>query len=114
MVDRKIKFKEFLMAKKLTAIIVLFLVSTLSSSLFAAQPQNTGPDMIKLKMGKKTLDFTHRKHQKLTNNQCWECHDKNNGKIPKWGEPTAHKLCIPCHDLNEKGPINCKECHKKK
>ena len=84
-----------------------------ATTLLAAQPQNLGPKTIKLKMGTKTLEFTHHKHQKAVNNQCWECHDKNTGKIDNWSEATAHRLCIPCHDLNEKGPINCKGCHKK-
>lgn len=79
----------------------------------AAKSENPGPEVIKLKMGKKTLEFTHRKHQKLSNGQCWECHDKKLGKIENWSEATAHKLCIPCHDLNEKGPVTCKSCHKK-
>jgi len=97
----------------------LFLVTVLAAALFcaaelqAAQPQNTGPNVIKLKMGSKTLDFSHVKHQKLSNNQCWECHDKDSWKIDGWNKSTAHKICIPCHDLNEKGPVACKGCHKK-
>lgn len=81
--------------------------------LFAATPENIGPKTIDFKMGTKTIVFTHRKHQQLVKNNCWECHDKKNGKIANWGEATAHKLCIPCHDLNEKGPVVCKGCHKK-
>lgn len=89
-------------------------ISLMSSSLLlAAAPENKGPKVIEMKMGKKTLNFTHHRHQQLTNNQCWECHDKKYGKIEGWGEATAHKLCIPCHDLNEKGPVACKSCHKK-
>jgi predicted CXXCH cytochrome family protein len=93
---------------------MIFSLLIFSSSSFAAAPENSGPKIIKLKMGKNILDFTHHKHQQLTKNQCWECHDKQIGKIANWGESTAHKLCIPCHDLNEKGPINCKGCHPKK
>ncbi len=89
-------------------------ISLISSSLlFAAAPENRGPKIIDMKMGKKSLTFTHHKHQQLTKNQCWECHDKKMGKIEGWGEAAAHKLCIPCHDLNEKGPVTCKGCHKK-
>ena len=79
----------------------------------AGQPENRGPATIKLDMGAKVLTFSHHKHQKITNNQCWECHDKKIGKIEGWSKATAHKLCIPCHDLNEKGPVSCKGCHKK-
>jgi len=96
--------------------ILLFVagISLFSSSLlFAAAPEDRGPKNIEMKMGKKTLNFTHHRHQQLTKNQCWECHDKKKGKIDGWGEATAHKLCIPCHDLNEKGPVACKSCHKK-
>ena len=114
MVDKNKKHEEFTMPRSLAFCIVLFSLFILSTSLFAAEPENPGPKIIKLKMGKKTVDFTHQKHQQLTNNQCWECHDKTTGKITNWGEATAHKLCIPCHDLNEKGPIKCKGCHPKK
>jgi predicted CXXCH cytochrome family protein len=93
------------------AVVVLFFCA---AELQAAQPEKKGPTTIKLQMGSKTLVFSHQKHQTLTNNQCWECHDKSVGKIDNWGEATAHKLCIPCHDLNEKGPISCKSCHNKK
>ena len=92
----------------------IMLLSLLNAStVMAAKPENSGPKIITLKMGEKTIKFTHHKHQKVTNNNCWECHDKKNGKIDNWNEATAHKLCIPCHDLNEKGPVNCKYCHKK-
>jgi len=96
----------------MTRLVACFLLFTviLTVDLFAANP---GAPVIKLKMGNKMLEFTHLKHQKLTKGQCWECHDKTPGKITNWSEATAHKLCIPCHDLNEKGPISCKGCHKK-
>jgi predicted CXXCH cytochrome family protein len=92
---------------------ILSLLLLFALTVFAASPENKGPQIIKLKMGKKTVDFTHHKHQKVTDNNCWECHDKKNGKIDNWNEATAHRLCIPCHDLNEKGPVRCKGCHKK-
>lgn len=91
----------------------LCLVLISGTLIFAETAGKNGPKTIEFKMGAKTIAFTHHKHQKLTKNNCWECHDKTNGKIPNWGEATAHKLCIPCHDLNEKGPVMCKGCHKK-
>jgi predicted CXXCH cytochrome family protein len=96
-------------------LIALLLLSplVLTTTTFAAQPDKIGPEIIKLKMGKKSLEFTHHKHQKLVKGQCWECHDKKLGKIDNWSEATAHRLCIACHDLNEKGPVICKGCHKK-
>lgn len=101
------------MTKYLFCSTALFVSLLFAAPLLAAQPQDIGPKTIKLKMGTKSLVFTHHKHQKAVDNQCWECHDKNVGKISNWSEATAHKLCIPCHDLNEKGPINCKGCHRK-
>lgn len=101
------------MTKYLFCLTALFVSLLFAAPLLAAQPQNIGPKTIKLKMGTKSLVFTHHKHQKAVNNQCWECHDKSVGKISNWSEATAHRLCIPCHDLNEKGPINCKGCHRK-
>lgn len=101
------------MLRQLTLLCLFSSLLVFSSSLHATEPQNIGPKIIKMKMGKKALEFTHHKHQQLTNNQCWECHDTKSKKIESWGESTAHKLCIPCHDLNEKGPITCKGCHKK-
>ncbi len=94
-------------------LLAVFAVFLCTAQLQAAQPKNIGPSVIKLKMGKKTFEFSHLKHQKITGDNCWECHDKKNGKINNWGEATAHKVCIPCHDLHEKGPTACKGCHNK-
>lgn len=92
----------------------VLLVSLMFASVtIAAKTENIGPQMIKLKMGKETIEFNHHKHQKAVNNKCWECHKKESGVIENWSEATAHTLCIPCHDLNEKGPVECKGCHKK-
>ena len=105
--------RGILMNKYLFGSLALFAALLFATTPMAAQPQNNGPKIIKLKMGTKTVDFTHHKHQQAVNNQCWECHDKKNGKIDNWSEASAHRLCIPCHDLYEKGPINCKGCHRK-
>ena len=35
------------------------------------------------------------------------------GKIAGWGKESAHTICIPCHDLDDKGPVECHQCHKK-
>lgn len=74
-------------------------------------PPNAGPDMIKLKMGDKTLNFQHKKHQDSTNNECFHCHKPQEWKIKKWDKEVAHQICISCHDLNDKGPVECKGCH---
>jgi predicted CXXCH cytochrome family protein len=74
---------------------------------------NRGPKTITLKTGANGLKFNHHKHQKIARNECWDCHDKSNNKIKNWGKAYAHKICIPCHELDAKGPVKCKECHKK-
>ena len=74
--------------------------------------QNLGPETIDLKNGTTPLKFTHRKHQKLQSSECFHCHKPENWKIDNWGKDVAHSMCISCHDLNEKGPIKCEECHK--
>lgn len=102
------------MSRYLSISLTLFFSLLFAASVMADKPENQGPKIIKLKMGAETIEFTHYKHQKVTNNQCWECHDKKSGKIDNWSEATAHKLCIPCHDLNEQGPVSCKDCHPKK
>lgn len=102
------------MTRYFSILLSLFISLLFATAVMAAKPENPGPKIIKLKMGKEIIEFTHHKHQKATKNQCWECHDKTNGKISNWSEATAHRLCIPCHDLNEKGPVSCKGCHPKK
>jgi len=101
------------MSRYLVILLLLSLSLLVTSSVIAASPENNGPEIIKLKMGDKTIEFPHRKHQVVTENKCWECHADKKGKIENWSEATAHRLCIPCHDLNEKGPVSCKGCHKK-
>src|SRR5690349_409008 len=76
-------------------------------------PKNYGPEVIDLKMGIMILPFQHKKHQKSLNNECYLCHKTVDGKIDGWGREVAHTICIPCHDLYEKGPIECRQCHRK-
>ena len=80
----------------------------------AETPQNAGPDIIKLKMGDKTLNFQHQKHQRYTNNECFHCHKPQEWKIKKWDKEVAHQVCISCHDLDDKGPVECNGCHTTK
>jgi hypothetical protein len=81
-------------------------------SIMAAEtPDNIGPNTIKLKMGKNVMDFQHWRHQKANNNECFHCHKVQEWKIKKWDKEVAHEICIACHDLNDKGPVECKGCH---
>jgi predicted CXXCH cytochrome family protein len=99
--------------KQLSSLFALFLVvfGIPFAVLAADTPQNAGPEIIKMKMGDKTLNFQHRKHQQINNNECFHCHKPQEWKIKKWDKEVAHQVCIACHDLNDKGPVECKGCH---
>ena len=84
-----------------------------ASTVVAETLKNPGPEVINFKMGVLQLPFQHWKHQKLAKDDCLQCHDRQGEKIKGWGEASAHKICIPCHDLDSKGPVLCNECHKK-
>lgn len=101
------------MMNRLVVIAMAGVISAASSAVMA-DGGKSGPAVIRFKMGNMTLDFQHEKHIKSVKNECFHCHTKENGKIEGWGEKTAHVVCIPCHDLNEKGPVLCHECHDKK
>jgi cytochrome c553 len=95
----------------------LLLITVLCISGFAtivmAAPANVGPEFISLKNGPVPLRFPHRDHQALQNSECFHCHKPDKFKIDNWGKDVAHSMCISCHDLNDKGPVKCEECHKK-
>jgi predicted CXXCH cytochrome family protein len=91
-------------------LVIFILMSSLSIS-SSGEPVQKGRDVISIKMGAEVLSFTHRKHQALTKNECWHCHKTENGKIDDWNKDTAHNLCISCHDLDDKGPVECRQCH---
>lgn len=95
--------------------ISLLVIICLPLNILAAEtPKNLGPDIIQLKMGAKAMKFQHWKHQKLNNNECFHCHKPQEWKIKKWDKEVAHQVCIACHDLYDKGPVECKGCHTSK
>ena len=94
--------------------IALLPICVVSSAALADAPKNLGPEVINLKMGVMVLPFSHGKHARELKNDCLHCHTKKIGKIEGWGKDTAHRICIPCHDLEEKGPVECHQCHPKK
>ncbi len=96
--------------KKILLLAVLLSNTMVYSAVFAAAPKGSGPEVINLKTG--LVPFPHWKHQISNNSECFNCHKAEGGKIGDWGKETAHDLCISCHDLNEKGPVECKQCHK--
>lgn len=79
----------------------------------AETPPNPGPAVIELKMGDISLPFQHLKHQQRNSNECFHCHKPQEWKIKVWDKEVAHQICISCHDLNDKGPVECKGCHAK-
>lgn len=90
------------------------LLSIASLAAAGTEPEkNKGPEVIKLKMGDMELPFSHWKHQVNLKQECFHCHNSKIGKIDGWGKETAHKVCIACHDLEEKGPVTCLQCHPK-
>ncbi len=100
--------------KRLNIVMVIALLSVwFSSSALAEQPKNPGPEVINIKMGNVDLAFQHWKHQTNMHNECFNCHKTKIGQIDNWGKEAAHKICIPCHDLENKGPVLCQECHTK-
>ena len=97
--------KILLLAALLSSIIVY-------STVLADAPKGSGSDVINLKTGLVPLPFQHWKHQTYNGSECFHCHKAEGGKIEGWGKEAAHGLCIPCHDMNDKGPVECKQCHK--
>ena len=91
----------------------LFIVSGCFTSVGAEPPKDRGRELINLKMGNMDLQFQHWKHQTSVHNECFNCHKTKIGVIDGWSTDVAHKVCIPCHDLESKGPVQCQECHKK-
>jgi len=103
------------MKKRLLPLVIAVLsVYGVASNVMAEAPAGTGPEVINLKMGVMVLPFSHGKHARELKNDCLHCHTKKIGKIEGWGKDTAHRICIPCHDLEEKGPVECHQCHPKK
>ncbi|HXE96599.1 MAG TPA: hypothetical protein VN642_09355 [Dongiaceae bacterium] len=99
------------------SVLVFVMVLGISGISMAAQEEKivtSGPEIIIHKMDGKPLELKHWEHQKrMKKGGCTNCHRGEIGKIEGWNKEFAHMVCIPCHDLNDKGPVNCKECHKK-
>lgn len=72
-------------------------------------------DVIELPASMGKVTFPHKKHQQMLKD-CKKCHEKAPGKIPELGKDWAHKTCKGCHTEGfngKKGPVGCKDCHKK-
>ncbi len=94
--------------KKISAVVAMFAVTAFAGASFAA-----GPESIDLPASMGKVSFPHKKHQELVKQDCKKCHEKAPGKIAELGKDWAHKTCKGCHTEMKKGPVGCKDCHKK-
>ena len=69
-------------------------------------------DVVELPASMGKVTFPHKMHQ-LMLKDCTKCHEKGPGKIADLGKEWAHKTCKGCHAALGKGPVACKDCHKK-
>jgi hypothetical protein len=86
---------------------------TIIALFLAVNAYAAGEDILKLKRG---VVFNHIGHQTEKVGLCSACHVETEGtpgKIPGFGKEWAHKTCIECHDIFEKGPTKCDGCHTK-
>jgi hypothetical protein len=86
---------------------IMIVVVLLATNAYAA-------DVFTFKRG---VVFNHAGHQSDKVGLCSACHVETEGtprKIPGFGKEWAHKTCIECHDIFEKGPTTCDGCHIKK
>lgn len=69
-------------------------------------------DVVELPASMGKVTFPHKKHQEMLKD-CHKCHEKGPGKIAELGKDWAHKTCKGCHQELKRGPVGCKDCHKK-
>jgi hypothetical protein len=71
---------------------------------------------------KGAVEFSHEKHARDYDVNCWDCHHVYEGDNNVWAPWGETQKCMECHDplSNENNPIklqkayhlNCKGCHK--
>ena len=88
-----------------TALVTTIAIAAFAGNVFAA-------DVIELPASNGKVTFPHKKHQQVLKD-CKKCHEKAPGKIKEMGKDWAHKTCKGCHTDMKKGPVGCKDCHKK-
>jgi hypothetical protein len=87
-----------------------FIVTLLALVAFAGTA--CAEDVITLPASMGKVEFPHKKHQEMLKD-CIKCHEKGPGKIAELGREWAHKTCRGCHTDMKRGPVSCKDCHKK-
>lgn len=91
---------------KKTALVMLALAAFAGSALASGETLE-----FPASIGK--VSFPHKAHQEALKD-CQKCHaTAQGGKIAGFGKEWAHKTCKECHSEIKKGPLGCKECHKK-
>ena len=88
-----------------TALVTTIAIAAFAGNVFAA-------DVIELPASNGKVTFPHKKHQEVLKD-CKKCHEKAPGKIKELDKDWAHKTCKGCHTDMKKGPVGCKDCHKK-
>lgn len=92
--------------KKITAVVAMLAVTAFAGVAFAA-------DVIELPASNGKISFDHKKHKESLKD-CTKCHaNAAGGKIEGFNKDMAHKTCKGCHSDMKKGPVGCKDCHKK-
>jgi len=87
------------------SIIALIALAAFAGTAFAA-------DTIEFPASFGKVTFPHKAHQEILKD-CKKCHEKGPGKIAELNKDWAHKTCKGCHTEMKKGPVGCKDCHKK-
>jgi len=97
------------MNKILSTIISVVVALSFSAALFAA----VSPETVELPSGVGKIIFHHNQHQEKLRD-CTKCHSTPaGGQIKGFGKDMAHKTCKGCHSEMGKGPISCKDCHRR-
>lgn len=91
--------------KKISAVVAMFAVTAFAGAALAA-------DVIVLPASFGKVTFPHAKHVAMLKD-CKKCHKAAPGKIAELNKDWAHKTCKGCHTEMKKGPVGCKDCHKK-
>jgi len=91
--------------KKISAVVAMLAVTAFAGAAFAV-------DLIEYPSAFGKVTFPHVKHVTLLKD-CAKCHSGTPGKIAEMNKDWAHKTCKGCHVEMKKGPVGCKDCHKK-
>lgn len=92
--------------KKISAVVSMLAITAFAGAAFAAS------DVIEYPSTFGKVTFNHKAHIELLKD-CKKCHAGAPAKIAGFNKDLAHKTCKGCHTEMKKGPVGCKDCHKK-